>query len=250
MSRSQSLRRIARTLPCSGGEGEGPVICVARRTGVKVRELPGGAGLGSLILMQSNLALFAAVIPFAISSAFTPGPNNFMVMASAGNFGWQRTLPHMLGITIGFPLMILGVGSGLAPIFETYPLLHQILKMVGAIYLIYLAWRIAGAGVVVEGEGRGKPITFLQAALFQWVNPKAWIMALGAISTYTTLGGELFVETFIISLVFFFVSFFSTGTWAALGLGARRFIASKRSARIFNWVMAVLLIASLVPLVV
>ncbi len=195
------------------------------------------------------ISLLLAVIPFAVSSTFTPGPNNLMVMASAANFGYARTVPHMAGITAGFPLMVVGVGIGLAPLFERYPAAHVALKIAGAAYLLYLAWRIANAGSVRGGNSRARPIRFYEAALFQLINPKAWVMAVGAIATYTTVGGNIIAETLTIAGVFLAITFPATSLWASFGLGMRQLLTSDGAIRAFNWSMAVLLVASLAPIV-
>ncbi|HWK43078.1 MAG TPA: LysE family translocator [Stellaceae bacterium] len=187
----------------------------------------------------------------------TPGPNNLMVMASAATFGYRRTIPHMLGISAGFPLMLLAVGCGLASVFEAYPLLHHVLKIVGAAYLLFLAWKIATA---VDERDKAKPVTeeeavaqrsplsFSQAALFQWVNVKAWVVAIGAVTTYTTIGGDILLQATVIALTFAVVSFPSNSLWAGFGLAMGRLLHSARSRRVFNVTMAGLLVASLVPL--
>src|SRR5450755_2616091 len=129
------------------------------------------------------LALILASIPFMTSMGITPGPNNILVASSGVNFGFRATIPHMLGITIGYPLMLLIVGIGLAKIFIAVPLTHVILKYIGIAYLLYLAYRIAMASAMGEAQSTPKPLTFMQAAAFQWVNGKAWVISLGAVTT-------------------------------------------------------------------
>jgi threonine/homoserine/homoserine lactone efflux protein len=195
------------------------------------------------------LALVATILPFAVSTSLTPGPNNLLVTASAANFGFARTMPHMLGVTIGFPVMFVAVGWGLGQVFESNPLIHHVLKYVGAAYLLYLAYRIAIADPSEPGTPAAKPFTFLQAAAFQWVNPKAWIIAIGAVTTYTTVGGELLLETLVMSGVFVPACFGSLVIWALFGLAIGRILKSGRALRAFNITMALLLAASLAPLV-
>jgi threonine/homoserine/homoserine lactone efflux protein len=147
--------------------------------------------------------LVLALSLFALVSSITPGPNNLMLMASGANFGFRRTIPHMLGVGIGFTLMIVLVGIGLVQIFDLYPISHQILKVVSVIYLFWLARKIANAAPP-EGDvaNESTPITFIQAALFQWVNPKAWTMALTAITAYTpnqTLGSSYGLRSYLVS---------------------------------------------------
>ncbi|KAF0232264.1 MAG: LysE family amino acid efflux [Beijerinckiaceae bacterium] len=192
------------------------------------------------------LDLLLALIGFAFVTSITPGPNNMMLLTSGVNFGFRRTVPHMLGIGIGFTLMVALIGLGLGQIFERYPLLYSILKYVGAVYMLWLAWGIANSGPVDEGEVRGKPMSFLQAAAFQWVNPKAWVMGVGAIATYTR--PENYVATVLfVALVFGVVNIPCVGSWAAFGSAMRHLLRDPRIVRWFNITMAVLLVASLWP---
>jgi threonine/homoserine/homoserine lactone efflux protein len=124
---------------------------------------------------------------FAFVSSITPGPNNLMLLASGMNFGFKAAVPHMLGISGGFFILLLAVGFGLGEVFARQPVTYTVMKWAGAIYLVYLAWRIANAGAVadpVEGAIKPKPLSFIGAALFQWVNPKAWVMAASTFSIY------------------------------------------------------------------
>lgn len=190
--------------------------------------------------------LFLAFTVFALISSITPGPNNLMLMASGANFGFARTLPHMLGVALGFVLMVLLVGLGLAQIFTAFPLAYTLLKAVCAVYLCYLAWKIATAAPPEEGEARGKPFTFTQAALFQWVNPKAWTMALTAVTAYAP--ADAAPATFaLIAGVFGVVNLPSVGLWALMGVQLRRVLQDPRALRMFNFAAALLLLASLYP---
>ena len=133
-----------------------------------------------------NLDIITALIAFAFVGSITPGPNNLMLMASGTNFGMKRTLPHILGINTGFIVMIFLVGFGLMQVFEMFPATFNILKIISVAYLLYLAWKIATTNTVNNtNTTRANPMSFLQAAFFQWVNPKAWIMILSTITTYT-----------------------------------------------------------------
>ncbi len=192
--------------------------------------------------------LILALVAFAFVSSITPGPNNLMLMASGANFGFRRTLPHLLGVGIGFTLMIVLVGVGLVQVFDLYPISHQILKVVSVIYLLWLAWKIANAATP-EGDvqSAGTPITFIQAALFQWVNPKAWTMALTAISAYTPDQTLYYVS--LVALVFGIVNLPSVSLWTVLGEQMARFLTSAARLRAFNWAMAGLLVLSLYPVV-
>ncbi|MDX6748236.1 LysE family translocator [Geminicoccaceae bacterium 1502E] len=187
------------------------------------------------------------VAPFALSASITPGPNNLLVMASASRFGLRPTLPHMLGILAGFPAMLVAVGLGIAPAFERMPQLHLALQIAGILYLVYLAWRIGLAAGPAEARGSGRPLSFVQAALFQWINPKAWAMALGSLATYTSVGGELLGEVTSIAGVFALAAAPSIACWALLGDRIRRLLQTPATRRLFNWAMALLILASLLP---
>ena len=200
--------------------------------------------------MTLSLDLLLGFALFALVTSITPGPNNTMLLASGVNFGFNRTIPHMLGITCGFFVLVVAVGFGLGAVFQTYPLLYTILRYVGAAYLLYLAWKIAHSGPVSESEkGESKPISYLGAAAFQWVNPKAWIMAIGAISTYTPMQGY-FTNVIVIAAVFALINLPSVSVWAGCGTLLRNVLKDRRWLRLFNWGMALLLVASLYPLLI
>jgi threonine/homoserine/homoserine lactone efflux protein len=189
--------------------------------------------------------LLLALLGFAFVTSVTPGPNNMMLLASGVNFGLRRTLPHMLGITCGHALMVLLMGFGLSGVFHTLPQAMLVLKIASVGYMLWLAWKIAHAAAP-EGRGAGGvPFSFLQAAGFQWVNPKAWAMSLGAVSAYAGDGGLAAIGT--ITVVFACVNLPSVALWAAMGEALRHWLQSPTRLRAFNWTMAALLVASLIP---
>jgi len=192
--------------------------------------------------------ILIALIGFAVASSITPGPNNLMLMASGANYGMRRTLPHMLGISLGHAFMVAMVGIVLLQVFDTYPILNTILKVVSAAYMIWLAWKIANAVPPEAKKVTGKPFTFLQAAAFQWVNPKAWFMAITAISAYAPQDQGIVMGSLIVAVVFATVNFPSITIWAWMGVQVRRWLGSARRLRIFNVSMAVLLVVSLYPM--
>lgn len=191
--------------------------------------------------------LFIALLGFAFVTSVTPGPNNMMLLASGVNFGFRRTGPHMLGISLGHALMVFLVGLGLAGVFAAVPQAMLALKVVSVGYMLWLAWKIAHASAPKPGQAGGVPFTFLQAAAFQWVNPKAWAMALGAVANYTGGGGMAAVG--VVAVVFAGVNLPSVAVWAAAGEGLRSWLADPLRLRAFNWTMAGLLLASLIPVV-
>ncbi len=196
--------------------------------------------------MLTSLNLLMAFVLFAFVSSITPGPNNTMLLASGVNFGVRRTIPHALGISIGFMMLVLAVGLGLGELFKAYPLAYGVLRYVGASYLLYLAWKIANSGPLTSAEpGTRKPLGFWGAAAFQWVNPKAWVMAVGAITTYAPSQGYL---TNVIAAVFAVVNLPSVCVWVMFGSALRTVLQDPRWLKLFNWLMAALLVLSLYPL--
>ena len=189
--------------------------------------------------------LFLALLGFAFVTSVTPGPNNMLLLASGVNFGFRPTVPHMLGISLGHALMVFLVGLGLSGVFVAVPAAMTALKLVSVVYMLWLAWKIAHASAPKPGQAGGVPFTFLQAAAFQWVNPKAWAMALGAIANYAGGGGLAAVA--VVALVFATVNLPTVALWAAAGEGLRGWLAVPARLRAFNWTMAALLVASLVP---
>ena len=197
--------------------------------------------------IRSIIMEYFAIIAFAITTCVTPGPNNAMLMASGLNYGIKRSMPHYFGIILGFPAMVLAVGLGIAQLFEVYPMMHLVLKIAGATYLSYLAYKIATASVSESSESEGKPFTFIQAAAFQWVNPKAWVLAVGATVTYTTLGEGYVLQVVTIGLIFLIFGAPCIMLWLWGGASLKTLMRKSSTVRIFNISMAVLLIGSLVP---
>ena len=197
--------------------------------------------------MNFNLELVAAMAMFAFVTSVTPGPNNMMLLASGVNFGVKRTLPHWLGVSLGHLLMLLLVGAGLESLLKAYPFVYQVMKVIGFAYLVYLAWGVARSGAPERnGEEATQPISFLGAAAFQWVNPKAWIMAIGYFSNYMPTDASL---TFVVLTCFMFsaINFPSVGLWVWLGAKLEHYLQHSSVRRVFNWTMALLLIVSMIP---
>lgn len=189
--------------------------------------------------------LLAALTAFAFVSSITPGPNNVMLLASGVNFGFRRTVPHMFGIGLGFGVMTVIVGMGLAGLFVAWPPARLALQIVSAAYLLWLAWKIAHAAAPKTAGTAGRPMTFLQAAAFQWVNPKAWTMALGAVALYAP--GQDPAAVVLVAVVFVVVNIPSVALWAGMGVALARALQDPVWRQRFNWLMAALLVASLWP---
>lgn len=194
--------------------------------------------------LQDLLALAA----FAFVTSVTPGPNNMMLMASGANFGLRRTLPHLFGVALGFVFMLVLVGAGVARVLEASPLLGELLRWACVLMLVRLAFTLARAGGPEQAAAAGaSPLTFLQAAGFQWVNPKAWAMALTAVGAYAPSAEP--IALVLVALVFGLVNLPSTGLWAVLGVQVRGLLASPARLRAFNLLMAGLLMVSGIPAV-
>ncbi|MFA1625174.1 LysE family translocator [Rhizobium mongolense] len=193
------------------------------------------------------LDTFLALVLFAFTTSITPGPNNMMLFASGVNFGFRRTVPHMLGIGAGFFSLLLGVGLGLGALLRTVPALYTALKFAGGTYLVWIAWKIATSRALSGGKDSVKPMSFLAAAAFQWVNPKAWVMAVTAMATYTN--PDLYLASvLIVGLAFAAVNIPSVSTWAGFGSALSEWLSDPVRLKWFNVTMAVLLVLSLWPM--
>ena len=187
-----------------------------------------------------------ALLAFSFVSAITPGPNNLMLMTSGLNFGFRRTIPHMLGVGLGFAIMVGLVGLGLDALFAQFPALLPTMRYLGAAYLLWLAIKLAMAGPVSETESSGKPLSFLGAAAFQWINPKAWVIAVSALTAYAVSENYTY-SVVVVALVSGIVSLPCIAAWVTFGAAMRRVLGNPRFVRPFNITMALLLIASIIP---
>lgn len=194
--------------------------------------------------------ILLALAMFAFITSITPGPNNIMIMTSGLNFGIRRSLPHFLGILFGFPLMTVLVGLGLGFVFERYPLVHEIIKIAGVCYLLWLAWKVANSSPTSLNIAKARPFTFIQSILFQWLNPKGWMMVLGAVAAYTTAEGNIYLQVLIIAGMFMLACLPGVGSWLFLGVGLKKLLKSEQQQRLFNYTMAVLLLLSVVPVLI
>jgi threonine/homoserine/homoserine lactone efflux protein len=194
-----------------------------------------------------TIATFIALFGFAFATSITPGPNNMMLFASGVNFGFRRTIPHMLGIGAGFFTLLVAVGMGLGALLEASPLLHLMLKVAGGAYLVWIAWKIGNTREIGEAKSRAKPMTFIGAAAFQWVNPKAWVMAIGGMTAYAD-PQNVFWSVLYVAAVFAIVNVPCVSTWAGFGSALREWLSVPPRLHWFNMTMAVLLVLSLWPM--
>lgn len=198
----------------------------------------------------AQLAAHPALLPlvtFIFVSSITPGPNNVMLTASGANFGYQRSVPHMLGISVGCAVMLLLVGAGLGAVFAHWPRLYTVLQYVGAAYLIWLAWKIASSGQSGATQTKAQPLGFWQAAAFQWVNPKAWLMSVGVVAAYTS-PGNYWASVWLGMVVMLLVNYPCISVWTLFGTVIGRWLQSPKALQRFNLTMAGLLLLSLYPL--
>lgn len=193
--------------------------------------------------------ILLALVVFTFVMSITPGPNNLMLLASGVNFGFRRTIPHMLGISAGLFTLLLAVGFGLGVLLETTPWLHAALKAAGGAYLLYLAWRIAFSRALGEARAAAQPLSFGGAALFQWVNPKAWVMALAAMAAYTSADDYAW-SIVVVGMAIATVGLPCVSVWAGFGTALRAWLSDPLRLRWFNAAMGVALVLSLWPMLV
>ncbi len=183
-----------------------------------------------------------ALLGIVMASAWTPGPNNMMLAASGVNYGFRATMPHVLGVALGFGFMIFTISLGLGGVFMRYPLLHDILRWGGALLLVWVAWKIATAKRPGEAGAATKPFTFLQAAAFQWINPKAWIMCISISAQF--LDPEMpLLSAGIVAGISSLGGITSASGWAWFGMLLARWLHTPTRLRAFNWSMAAIILA-------
>lgn len=193
--------------------------------------------------------IYVPLILFVLSTSITPGPNNTLILASGVNYGIKRSLPHLFGIATGFPLMVVAVGLGVGSLFQQFSILQTVLKIVGTLYLLYLAYKVATAPTKDIEITKAKPFTFLQALLFQWVNPKAWMMAISGVTTFTAMT-HYFIDVISVAAAFILFGAPCTALWMLCGASLRNILHNPTYRRVFNISMALLLVASLIPVVI
>jgi len=198
--------------------------------------------------LHVHLDVLAGFVAFGVVAAATPGPNNLMLMTSGVKFGFARTLPHLAGVVLGFSLMVALVGLGLDAVFQRVPQLLPVMRILGSLYMLWLAMKIAFAGPIGEVEGGGSPLGFLPAAAFQWVNPKAWVAILGALAAYAPMTDTYAQSVALMVGLFTVITIPSAGAWALFGAALKRLLADPRAVRPFNLAMAVILAASIAPM--
>jgi len=191
-------------------------------------------------------SLFAGLLLFSAVAAFTPGPNNMLALASGAAFGYARTLPHVIGVCLGFASMIVLVGLGLGGLLAAVPAAYLVLKYAAFAYLVYLAIRIARSAGIGEGEKTGKPITLLGSAAFQWINPKAWMAAVTLVASFTN-PRAYWSSLAVGALANLVLAFLAVSLWALFGTVVKTWLSNSLRRRLFNWAMAAALVLSVLP---
>ena len=194
-----------------------------------------------------TVEIFLALMALAVATLFTPGPNNMMLATSGANFGFRRTVPHLLGVALGFPLMLLIVGLVLGELFQTSNLLRETLRYGGAVLLLWIAWKIAISGGIGSKMGTAAPMRFVAAAGFQWINPKAWSMAVAATSQFIVPDNPLGTAS-LVAATFLTLGILSAATWTFAGQAIARWLTTARRLQIFNYLMAGLIVISTIQL--
>lgn len=189
---------------------------------------------------------YMAVLLFAATNTLTPGINNMMIMSSGLNFGIRKSIPHLMGILIGFPLMFIVAGVGFVSVIVAMPELHQLIQVMGVMYLLYFAWVIATSADKVKASNN-KIIGFWQAVAIQWVNPKAWVMITGAFAAFTKTDADLFLQVLYITSAFVIVGIPTICAWLFCGSLLSRVLQQPKSRRYFNYSMSALLVISILP---
>lgn len=192
------------------------------------------------------LGFYLALVLFSLAAAITPGPNNISIMMSSSANGIRATMPHFWGIVLGYPLMLFIIGCGLGEIFIKYPIIHTVIKTAGSIYILYMAWKIINSSIAREGGAKGKPITFVQSLLFQWVNPKGLVTAISVISTYTKVHSHtpIMLQILIITSIAILATVIAASIWLFGGIILHKLLKNNVHLKIFNWIMGGLLVFS------
>lgn len=198
--------------------------------------------MGRAVLDSSLLAAFLLAV---LSSYFSPGPNNLMLMTSSAKFGLVRTLPHALGIVIGFPVMVFIVGLGLGEIFTAYPIINQVMRYGAAAYFLWMAWTMLGIKIG-SATGSERPMTTIESALFQWINPKAWAMAVSFVALFVPPGDGRLLNLLILSVGCLLFGPFSCGAWMVFGKALIETLTRTGTERLLGWILAGLMLASVV----
>ena len=204
-----------------------------------------------------------ALVVFILAASFTPGPNNIMLMTSGVNFGFRRTLPHIAGVICGFPLMVALIGAGFGATITAFPWIHDLVSVLGILYMLWLAWHVARAsyGNAPEPDidhpdglprpvASTRPLSFLAAAAFQWVNIKGWVMAIGVMAVYMPEGMSYAAGLVVVVAIIFALGILSSSAWTIFGSIVSRWLRAPWRLKLFNWTMAALLVATLVPAIV
>lgn len=194
-----------------------------------------------------SFASLLSLIGMAFAASWTPGPNNSMLASSGATYGFRASMPHALGVSFGFPVMIFLVGLGLGELFRSQPLIQEVLRWVGAAMMLWIAWKVANATPPGRPGTVTRPMRFIEAAGFQWINPKGWFAAIAVTTQFVTISNPL-SSSLIVALVFVFAGLSATTAWIAFGQWIGRWLSTPRRLRLFNLSMALVLVGFLILL--
>jgi threonine/homoserine/homoserine lactone efflux protein len=197
-----------------------------------------------------NTTTIISIATFALVMVITPGPNNIILLTSGLNFGYKKSLPSIFGVMLGFPLMVILIGLGLGVILSNYPFILDIIKILGMMYLFYLAYKIATSEVDMENNNNKRAFTFIQLVLFQWLNPKAWVIAITTLSIYMQDTQNSFKEVLLIAFIYILMGIISTNTWTLGGVALQNILKNKKHIKIFNQLMAIIIVLSVTPVII
>ena len=185
-------------------------------------------------MFNYDTELMAAFAVFSIVTAITPGPNNVLLLSSGLHFGWRRSVPHVLGIVVGVSILFIVMGLGLGSYLEANPNVHQWIRWPGVVVILYFAWKIM-ASTSLESSRKGyRPFTFVEACLFQWINPKALIIVLTMITAYTSPDYPVYSQLTIIVLIGIVATVIATTTWVMIGVNLHQIVKKPGHLRVFN----------------
>lgn len=194
---------------------------------------------------QMNFSVVAGFLLLSVPAFFTPGPNNLMLMTSSAKFGFRLTVPHAMGIVLGFPFMVFAVGLGLAEVFTAFPVIKTVMKYAAALYFLWMAWHLLGLKIG-EGKASARPMRTYEAGLFQWVNPKAWAMATSIVAAYVVPGDMRMTSLLLVTFGCMALSPFSSLLWMVFGGQLQAFLVRTHSERFLGLILALLMCVAVI----
>ncbi|MBT5031418.1 MAG: LysE family translocator [Proteobacteria bacterium] len=200
-------------------------------------------------MFNYDAELMAGFVVFAMVTAITPGPNNFLLLSSGLHFGWRRSLPHVFGIIVGVSIVLIVMGLGLGQYLEANPAVHQLIRWPGVAVILYFAWKIITSTSLETSAKRYRPFTFVEACLFQWINPKALIIMLTMISAYTTPEYSVYSQLTVMVLISTVAATVATTSWVMIGVNLHQLLKNPKHLKVFNICMGLALVIAVLPII-